>query len=39
MHEELRGVSEHLKELGLASLAHAQQHTFFIAWITNTGVT
>lgn len=29
MHEELRGVSEHLKELGLASLAHAQQHTFF----------
>jgi hypothetical protein len=29
MHEELLGISEHLKSLGLASLAHAQQHTFF----------
>ncbi|MEM7590866.1 MAG: hypothetical protein AAF383_05000 [Cyanobacteria bacterium P01_A01_bin.83] len=29
MHEDLRGVSEHMKELGLAALAHAIQHTVF----------
>lgn len=29
MHEELTGVAEHIKGLGLAALAHAQQHTFF----------
>jgi hypothetical protein len=29
MHEELSRVAEHIKGLGLAALAHAQQHTFF----------
>ncbi|HEY9904142.1 MAG TPA: hypothetical protein V6D43_17215 [Candidatus Sericytochromatia bacterium] len=29
MHEELRGVSEHMRNLGLAALAHAMQHTIF----------
>jgi hypothetical protein len=29
MHEELIGVSEHIKRLGLAALAHGLQHTLF----------
>lgn len=29
MHEELSTVAEHIKRLGLAALAHAQQHIFF----------
>lgn len=29
MHEELVGVAEHMKGLGLAALAHALQHTLF----------
>lgn len=29
MQEDLIGIAKHIKKLGLASLAHAQQHTFF----------
>jgi hypothetical protein len=32
MHEELRGVSEHMRNLGLAALAHAMQHTIFYSF-------
>ena len=35
MHEDLRDVSEHMKDLGLAALAHAIQHTVFFNYTNN----